>query len=172
MALWRRPPARIELLGLTFLSCTISYLDRVNLSVAAPLILAERGLDEAQMGAILGAFFWGFAIAHPIGGWLADRFGGKRVLAAGASWWSLWTALTPLGWPSLWVARVMLGAGEGVNTPAIQSLVGRWFPVHERSRAVAFNLTGIQVGTIVGLPLSTWIMIRFGWPAIFYTYAV
>jgi len=69
-------------------------------------------------------------------------------------------------------ARVMLGLGEGVNTPAIQSLVGRWFPVEERSRAVAVNLTGIQFGTIVGLPLSTWIMIHFGWPAIFYSYGV
>ena len=167
---WRLP-ARVRLLCLTFLSCAISYLDRVNLSVAAPVIIAERGLDEAQMGVILAAFFWGFALAHPVGGWLADRFGGKRVLAAGAAWWSLWTALTPLGWPSLYAARVMLGAGEGVNTPAIQSLVGRWFPVHERSRAVALNLTGIQVGTVLGLPLSTWIMIRFGWPAIFYAYA-
>jgi ACS family sodium-dependent inorganic phosphate cotransporter len=166
-----RPPARVTLLCLTFLSCAISYLDRVNLSIAAPVIIAERGLDEARMGVILGAFFWGFALAHPVGGWLADRFGGKRVLAAGAAWWSLWTALTPLGWPSLYAARVMLGAGEGVNTPAIQSLVGRWFPVHERSRAVALNLTGIQVGTVLGLPLSTWIMIRFGWPTIFYAYA-
>lgn len=168
----RRVPRRLVILGFTFAAFAISYLDRVNLSVAAPVLMKERGLDEAQMGAILSAFFIGFAIAHPIGGWLADRFGGKRVLAAGCAWWSLWTMLTPLGWPSLLAVRVLLGSGEGVNTPAMNSLFGRWFPPAERTRAVAFNISGIQLGTIIGFPLSTWIMLRYGWPAIFYTYSV
>lgn len=168
----RRVPRRLVILGFTFAAFATSYLDRVNLSVAAPVLMRERGLDEAQMGAILSAFFIGFAIAHPVGGWLADRFGGKRVLAAGCAWWSLWTLLTPLGWPSLFAVRVLLGSGEGVNTPAMNSLFGRWFPPAERTRAVAFNISGVQVGTIVGFPLSTWIMLRFGWPAIFYAYSV
>src|SRR6478672_9635062 len=94
----RRLPRRFVILGFTCAAFAISYLDRVNLSVVAPVLMRERGLDEAQMGAVLSAFFIGFAIAHPIGGWLADRFGGKRVLAAGCAWWSLWTLLTPLGW--------------------------------------------------------------------------
>ena len=167
----RGVPERFKILGLTFACFAISYLDRLNLSVAAPAIMQERGLDEAQMGAILAAFFWGFAVAHPIGGWLADRYGGKRVLAAGAAWWSLWTLLTPFAAASLLPARVMLGLGEGVNTPAMHSMFGRWFPPEERTRAVAFNLSGIQIGTIVAFPLSTWILLRFGWRAIFYAYA-
>ncbi|HZR84653.1 MAG TPA: MFS transporter [Candidatus Binatia bacterium] len=168
----RRLPRRVVILGFTFAAFAISYIDRVNLSVAAPVIMQERGLNEAQMGAVLSAFFIGFAIAHPVGGWLADRFGGKRVLAAGCAWWSLWTLLTPLGWPSLFAVRLLLGSGEGVNTPAMNSLFGRWFRPAERTRAVAFNISGIQLGTIIGFPLSTWIMLRWGWSAIFYAYSV
>jgi ACS family sodium-dependent inorganic phosphate cotransporter len=64
----------------------------------------------------------------------------------------------------------MLGLGEGVNAPAIQSLASRWFPVQERTRAVAFYLSGGHVGTIIAFPLTTWIVASMGWPSAFYIY--
>lgn len=155
-----------------FTCLLLSLIDRVNLSVVAPLLMREHGWSPVTMGAVLSAFFWGFAISPLLGGWLADRLGGKRVLGFGAIWWSFWTLLTPFapGVLGFTVFRALLGLGEGVNAPAIQSLASRWFPLQERTRAVALYLSGGHVGTIIAFPLTTWIIASYGWPAVFYIF--
>lgn len=165
-------PKRFVFVFLAFTCLLLSLIDRVNLSVVAPLLMKQYGWSPVTMGTVLSAFFWGFAISPLIGGWLADRFGGKRVLAVGALWWSIWTMLTPLapGVVGFTVFRSLLGLGEGVNAPAIQSLASRWFPLQERTRAVAFYLSGGHVGTIIAFPLTTWIISAYGWPAAFYVF--
>src|SRR5439155_12164270 len=96
------------------------------------------------------------------------------VLGIGTLGWTLATAATPLaaGFGSLAAARVALGLGEGMNMPSISSLVARWFPLEERTRATVVNLAGIHVGTLVALPLSAWIAATWGWRVVFYAYAV
>jgi ACS family sodium-dependent inorganic phosphate cotransporter len=165
-------PKRFVFVFFAFTCLLLSLIDRVNLSVVAPLLMREYGWSPVTVGTVLSAFFWGFAISPLLGGWLADRLGGKRVLAFGALWWSLWTMLTPLapGFVAFTVFRAMLGLGEGVNAPAIQSLASRWFPIQERTRAVAFYLSGGHVGTIIAFPLTTWIVAAYGWPAAFYVF--
>jgi ACS family sodium-dependent inorganic phosphate cotransporter len=167
-------PKRFRLVFFAFTCILISYLDRVNLSVAVPVLMKQYGWNSAVVGALLSAFFWGFSISPLLGGWLADRFGGKHVLGFGVMWWSLCTILTPLmgGIAGLTAIRVLLGLGEGVNTPAIQSLASRWFPAQERTRAVALYLSGSHIGTIIGFPVSTWIIASLGWPAVFCIYGV
>ncbi|HUE82476.1 MAG TPA: MFS transporter [Pyrinomonadaceae bacterium] len=170
----RTVPKRFIFVFFAFTCILISYLDRVNLSVAAPVLMQEYGWSPIMVGTILSAFFWGFSISPLIGGWLADRFGGKHVLGLGALWWSLCTVVTPLaaGATAFIVIRALLGAGEGVNAPAIQSLASRWFPIHERTRAVSVYLSGSQVGTIIAFPLSTWLIASFGWQSVFYIYGL
>lgn len=167
-----RTPKRYIIVFFAF-SCTlINLIDRVNLSVVAPVLGKERGWNPVVIGGLLSAFFWGYSLSPILGGWLADRFGGKKVLGFGAVWWSLCTVLTPLGgtWSGIAAFRVLLGLGEGVNSPAIQSLTSRWFPIQERTRAVALYLTGSPIGTIIAFPLSTWILATWGWRAVFYAY--
>jgi ACS family sodium-dependent inorganic phosphate cotransporter len=156
-------------------SCTlINVVDRVNLSVVAPLLGKEHGWNAVMTGTVLSAFFWGYTASPIIGGWLADRLGGKRVLGFGALWWSLCTFLTPFGGGAsgLMALRVLLGLGEGINSPAIQSIAARWLPLKERTRSVAFYLTGSPIGTVIAFPLTTGIVIAWGWPFAFYVYGI
>ena len=71
-------------------------MDRVNISVTAPLIMKELNWDEASLGLILSSFFFGYTLLQIPGGWLADRYGGKKVLVLGVLWWSVFTMITPL----------------------------------------------------------------------------
>ena len=156
-------------------SCTlINIVDRVNLSVVGPVLAKERGWNAVLLGTVLSAFFWGYTASPIIGGWLADRLGAKRVLGAGALWWSLCTILTPLGGgvAGMMAFRVLLGLGEGVNSPAVQSLAARWLPLKERTRSVALYLTGSPIGTIIAFPLTTWVIAAWGWHWAFYIYGI
>jgi len=165
-------PRRYTVIGLFFLSTIICYVDRVNVSVAIIPMARGLGYSPATQGIVLSAFFWGYIVSQLAGGWMADRFGGKAVLGFGVACWSLATFVTPLAasasLPILLGARVLLGIGEGVNFPAIHSLAARWAPARERSRALALNYTGIFLGTIVALLCSPPLILRYGWPAVFY----
>src|SRR5881628_2677463 len=141
-------PRRFTLSAFCFTCLALSYMDRWNLSIAAPLLMKEFGWDETTVGLLQSVFFYGFTLTHLPGGWLADRFGGRRVLGAGTLGWTLATGVTPLGgsFAALAAARVALGLGEGLNMPSISSLVARWFPLEERTRATSSILAVIMLG--------------------------
>src|SRR5882724_11001732 len=159
-------PARYSIAALSCLCMALAYMDRWNLSVAAPLLMEEYGWDEARIGLLQSVFFYGFTLSHLPGGWLADRHGGRRVLGAAVLVWSLVTGLTSLAttFAALVVLRLALGLGEGVNMPSILNLVARWFPVEERTRATTIAVAGVHAGTLVALPLSAWCGWRCGLP--------
>jgi len=167
-------PQRIKLVVLFFLSNLICYMDRINISVTAPIIMKELGWNEAALGVILSSFFVGYTFLQIPGGWLADRFGGKRILSIGVLWWSFFTMITPLARnvATMTAARALMGLGEGVNFPSIQSLTAKWIPAGERSRVAGFTLSGISVGNIIAFPLATWIMTTLGWQYVFYVFGV
>ena len=165
-------PRRYTIAALFFFATVLCYLDRVSISVAIIPLAADYGYDSAAQGLILSAFFWGYLWPQLAGGWLADRFGGKRVLAFGVALWSVATFITPgaarTSFTMLFAVRILLGLGEGVNFPAIHSLTARWMPAHERARTLALNFSGMYLGTVVALIFSPLIIARFGWPALFY----
>ncbi len=164
-------PRRYTVVGLFFLATLICYLDRVNVSVAIIPMARELRYSPATEGLVLSAFFWGYIVSQLGGGWIADRFGGKAVLGFGVACWSLATFITPpcaASLPLLLGARVLLGIGEGVNFPAIHSLAARWAPARERARALALSYTGIFLGTIAALLGSPPVILRYGWPTVFY----
>src|SRR5256885_16755988 len=162
-------PRRFTLLAFSCTCLALSYMDRWNLSVAAPLLMQEYGWSAARMGLLQSIFFYGFTASHLPGGWLADRFGGRRVLGTAVVFWSAITGLTSLvsGFATLVSVRFALGLGEGVNMPSILNLIARWFPVEERTRATTVAIAGVQAGTLIALPLSAWIAASFGWRARF-----
>jgi ACS family sodium-dependent inorganic phosphate cotransporter len=165
-------PQRFTIVALFFLATMLCYVDRVSIGVAIIPLARDMGYGSAAQGLVLSAFFWGYIWPQLAGGVLADRYGGRRVLAAGVAVWSLATFMTPaaakVSFALLLAVRVLLGLGEGVNFPAIHSLAARWTPAAERARVIAFNFSAMHLGTVVAFVLSPPIIIAFGWPALFY----
>jgi ACS family sodium-dependent inorganic phosphate cotransporter len=167
-----RWPERYRLVTLCVLAAFICYIDRVNISVAVIAMQESFGWSETRKGLVLSSFFVGYMLFMAPSGWLANRYGGKRVLGIAVLWWSLWTMLTPpaaaLSFGALIAARIAMGLGEAAMFPAVYNLYGRWVPVAERSRAVALLIGGIPLGTMFAVLTTGWIVANFGWPTVFY----
>ena len=170
---WFPWPKRIDISLLSFLALLIAYCDRVNMSVAAPLVMREYHWDTAQMGWVLSGFFMGYTFFMIPAGMLVDRWGPKRVFAMSVAWWSVFTALTPLPGSlfAMTSVRVLMGAGESGTFPSMNSILVRWFPRQEYSRATGFCWSGGYAGPIIAFPLASAILHAWGWPAIFYLFA-
>jgi MFS family permease len=168
-------PVRYNMIGLLFLGTVVNYIDRVNISVAAPVIMKETGWDKGQFGLVFSAFLIGYALLQIPGGVIADRWGGRKVLALAFCGFSFFTALTPFGQSTfvlLLLMRFLVGAFESVTIPALTSLNSRWIPRAEFGRAQTLSLSGITVGQMVAYPLTTWIILHFSWQMVFYLNAV
>ncbi len=152
----------------------IAYIDRVNISVAAIAMQESLGWSETEKGFVLSSFFIGYMAAQIIGGILADKFGGKRVLGASLILWSIFTILTPiaasLSFAALIIVRIGLGLGEAPLSPAALSLFGKWVPETERSRAVALYSSAAIAGTLFALLATGILVTQFGWPSVFYVF--
>ncbi len=165
---------RHTLTVLMMLASAIGYSDRVNMSVAAIAMQQHFAWSQTMKGAVLAAFFVGYLAFMVIGGWLAARHGGRRVLGFAVLWWSAWTLLTPLAaqasLPALLGARVAIGAGEALLFPAIYDLVSRWAPRGEYTRLSAITGSGIPLGTVAGLLGTGWLLTIYEWPVAFYAF--
>ena len=158
-----------------FVLSAVSYLDRVNISIAGGSIVDAYHLTDVQLGKVFSALVAGYALFQTLGGYLADRFGPRRVLAGGVIWWGIFTAMTALVPPNisgaliLFVAvRFLLGAGEAVIYPAANQFVARWIPVRERGIANGWIFAGVGAGAGLTPPLITYLMIHYGWRSSFW----
>lgn len=165
----RRTRVRWMILALCFLGTSINYVDRANLSVAAPFISREFGLGPEELGLVLGAFFWTYAIFQLPAGWFIDKLGPRIMYAFAVGWWSVFTALSAVatGFGSLFGYRLGLGVGESAAYPANAKVVSRWFPLRERAFATSIYDSGARVGSAVAIPLVAFIIAGLGWRASF-----
>lgn len=164
-------PVRHKLVGLLAVGSAINYADRVNISVAAPSMMAALGWDEARFGLIFSAFLVGYGLLQIPGGVFADRWGAKYVIVWACVGFSLFTALTPLGslaFGLMLVLRFSVGLFESVTFPAYASLNSRWIPRAEYGRAQTLSLSGVYIGQTLSYPITTWIVLTFSWPSAFY----
>jgi ACS family glucarate transporter-like MFS transporter len=162
-----------------FVLSAVAFLDRVNISIAGTSIASEYHLTNVELGWVFSAFLAGYALFQTLGGMLADRFGPRRVLAAGVVWWGVFTALTasvPHGIKGalfLFVSiRFLFGAGEAVVYPASNQFVSRWIPSQERGIANGWIFAGVGAGAGLSPPLITFVMLHYGWRASFWVCAV
>jgi ACS family glucarate transporter-like MFS transporter len=162
-----------------FVLSAVSYLDRVNFSIASGSIADAYHLNNLQLGKVISAMLVGYGLFQTVGGRLADRFGPRRVLTAGVMWWGVFTALTALvpshivGALSLFMGvRFLLGAGEAVIYPSANQFIARWIPVRERGIANGFIFAGVGAGAGLTPPLITYMMIHYGWRSSFWACAV
>jgi len=156
------------------LAVLISYIDRTNISVAAIRMQEQYHWSETTKGYVLSSFFVGYVAMMAASGALANRLGGRVVLGFAVLWWSAFTMLTPIAasvsFGALILARIALGAGEAAVFPASISMVSRWVPIDQQSRATALFSTGLSLGTMISLPMTGWLVRRYGWPMPFYIF--
>lgn len=164
------PKSRWTMILLCFAALAISAIDRVNLAVAAPSIKRSLGLGDGDMGLLLGAFFWTYALLQIPAGRLIDRIGARAGLAIAVGGWSLFTMLTGAmrSVPTLMACRLGLGAGEAAVYPGGAKVIYAWFPRTERGIASGLFDAGPRVGLALGLPLVSSIVAAWGWEASFY----
>jgi MFS family permease len=162
-----RPVNRV--IALLALSALINYIDRGNLSIAAPLLKGELGLSFSQLGILLSSFFWTYSLFLPVSGWLADRFDAKWVMAIGFFLWSGATAATGglHAFGALLAARLMLGIGESVAYPCYARTLVRHVPEVGRGFANALIAAGVGCGPALGTFFGGTLMARYGWRPFF-----
>ena len=160
---------RHQVLLLLFLAGIINYLDRSALSVGAPLLQKDLGLSSADLGFVFSSFFVGYAVFNFVGGWAADRFGGKRVYLLSMGAWSFFCALTAAasGLVSLLVIRVLFGMGEGPLSATNNKIVFTWFPRREAASAVGIANCGTPLGGAIAGPIVGFAALAYGWQAAF-----
>jgi ACS family D-galactonate transporter-like MFS transporter len=155
---------------LLVLSVIINYIDRSNLSLAMPLIQRQFTLSPVQVGSLLSAFFWTYALMQISGvaGWLSDRFPVGWVMVAGYLLWSGATIVTGLvtGFTTLYIARLLLGAGESVAYPCYSRVFAE-LPQEHRGRANALIDAGTKLGPATGAFVGGLLLVHFGWRVLF-----
>ncbi len=156
-------------LFLLSLSVLINYIDRSNLSIAAPLIKDELRISASQLGVLLSAFFWTYALMQIPAGWLVDHFDVKWVFATGFFVWSAATAVTGLlhGFMALLIVRVILGLGESVAFPSYGKILGGYFKEHRRGFANSMLMAGLSLGPALGMKVGGSAVGHFGWRPFF-----
>ncbi|KAK9804281.1 hypothetical protein WJX72_004509 [[Myrmecia] bisecta] len=114
----------------------------------------EAGVDEAVKGTVLSAFYWGYGVSQVPGGWAAQRWGGRVMLAGSFFLWSTASLLTPSSAKNngaIIVARVLVGVAQGVLIPSVHTVLSQWIPPHERARAVSLTTSGMYLGSAAAM---------------------
>jgi ACS family glucarate transporter-like MFS transporter len=152
-----------------FLISFIAYMDRVNLSVATPVIMQEFGFNKVDMGFIQTCFFAGYALMQVPGGIIAEKFGLRKTGTVAMFWWSFFTALTATATTKLDFAavRFAFGIGEGPVFPALGQTAFKWFNSNEKGKASSAILAGVFFGPVVGPAVTVGLITVFGWHEVF-----
>jgi len=151
---------------LFLLSATLlSYLDRQALSVVAPKVSAELQLDNAQLGLLLSAFFWTYALMHIFIGYILDRFDIRSTYALFVGLWSLAQIGCGLvtGFTGLFTGRLFLGAFETAGQTGAARIIARIMPPEDRVFANGIMMSGGSIGAMIAPPLMIWLANGFGW---------
>jgi MFS transporter, ACS family, D-galactonate transporter len=156
-------------LALLAIAVLINYVDRGNLSIAAPLLRGELRIPDARLGILFSAFFVTYTVFIFVSGWLVDRFDVYRVLAGGFALWSLATAGTGLvaGFTTLLIMRLLLGIGESVAFPSFSKILCQRLPEHDRGFANGLISAGMKLGPAVGTFGAGLLMAKYGWRPVF-----
>ena len=121
------------ILALLFLGWALGNLDRYIMNYAVLSITEDLNLSASSTGILLSSFFAGYALMQLPGGWLADRFGARKVLITSVILWSIFTGLTGAAWSltSMIMIRFLFGIGEGGFQPASSKIISQVFPARE-----------------------------------------
>ncbi len=162
---------RWAVVGLLCAAFIIAYFDRQNLSIALTDATFKNffRLNDNGRGLLNSAFFWSYALLQIPAGWVVDRYGVKWPFAIGLGVWSALAGLTARcgSLTQLFLLRVMLGAGEAVNTPAGMRWIRLNFSPQRHGLVMGLYQGSAKVGPAIGAPLVAWLLVAYGWRAMF-----
>jgi len=161
---------RFVVMTLLFVTVVINYLDRSNMSVAAPALVAAFHLDPVQLGLVFSAFGWTYTPFQLPGGWLVDRVHPRVLYPVTIMLWSLATLTLGLatGLLSLIVLRMAVGLFEVPTFLINNRIATTWFGEKERATCIAVYTAAESVGLAFMTPLLFWLKVAFGWPSVFF----
>ncbi len=157
------------IISLIFLATLINYIDRLTISVLAPVITRDLGLSNTEFGGIITWFLLAYTISQSLSGKLYDRVGTKRGFVVSVVVWSIAAMAHAFarGLASLSALRFILGLGEAGNWPGAAKTVAEWFPIRERAFGMAIFNSGAAIGSVVAPPLIVWLSLTYGWQTTF-----
>ena len=166
---FKLPGLRWWIIGLIFLATLINYVDRLTISVLAPVITRNLGLTNTEFGGVLTWFLFAYTISQGLSGKLYDRLGTKIGFVCSITVWSIAAMAHAFarGLVSLSIFRFVLGFGEAGNWPGAAKTVAEWFPIRERAFGMAIFNSGAAIGSVVAAPLIVWLSLNYGWQATF-----
>ncbi|USK60867.1 MFS transporter [Peribacillus asahii] len=165
---------RHVILALLFLGWCLSYLDRMAMNVGIVEIAKDFNLSPSVMGVVLSSFFAGYALMQLPGGWLADKFGSRKVIAIAILFWSIFTVLTGMAWSlmSMIMIRFMFGLGEGAYPAASSKAIADVFPKSERTSAQTIMMSSNSLGGVIAPLIATPLLVWIGWHNLFITIGI
>lgn len=163
---WR---VRYSVLAVLWLGWLFSFLDRMVISISLPFIGSDFNINSVAQGAILSSFFAGYSIFQIPGGLLADKFGFRKILSIGITWWSIFTTMTGmvLSYPSMLIVRCLFGLGEGCFPGASWKAISTYFPRKQKGTATAIQSTVNTLGPAVASVVAAAIIAAYGWRRVF-----
>jgi len=167
-------PYRYRVLILLCALTTLTYLDRICISIVGVRIKTEFALSNEQFGWVLASFALAYALFEIPSGLLGDRIGPKKVFMRIVLWWSFFTALTGFanGLISLIIIRFLFGVGESGTYPNCLITASRWFPVNEMGRSLTWVGIGSQIGSAIAPLIIIPLAAAYGWRMPFYVNAL
>jgi sugar phosphate permease len=170
----RPTQARYVVLAFTVAAYMITYMDRVNIATAVPVIQKEFGFSLITVGWIFASFRWGYALFQLPGGWLGDRIGPRRALTLIVAWWSVFTSATALAWSarSMILCRFLFGMGEAGAFPIATRSLSRWMSPSERGFAQGLTHGGSRLGAALTPGLVVLLILAWGWRAPFFIFGL
>ncbi len=163
---------RFWMVGWLFCLVALAIMDRVNMGIAAPLIMKELSIPAGSMGIIMSAFTLGYAISNFPAGFFIQKYSCRRVMVGIVGFWSVMTIMTGFAgsFVSLLIIRVLFGIGEGPIAPTNTAIINNWMLPKERGLASGMWLTAVPVGTIFGSIFSAGLATHYGWRWIFFVF--
>ena len=166
----KRTNYRWMIAGLIFFITLVNFIDRSAISFVIDPLKKEFHFTDTQFGMILSSFGVGYILLTFFGGWLVDHFGARFVWPLAAIGWSICVGLLGLAgsfWGFIWL-RFLLGVAEGPHFPAMTRSISNWLATKERARALSFGLVAIPLSSVVGAPITSYLVADFGWRAMFF----
>uniref|UniRef100_A0A914XFV0 Major facilitator superfamily (MFS) profile domain-containing protein n=1 Tax=Plectus sambesii TaxID=2011161 RepID=A0A914XFV0_9BILA len=175
--LWTKTETRLWTINL-FIGTLTVYAARIVLPICSIAVAKEYDFNKADSGIVLSCFFWGYASTQIIGGYLADNYGGERVLVVSTLFWAITTCVTPqlfdlaawMGQPLfiLIIVRVAKGVSQGFHYPCMASIISRHLTSADKGRVFGICMAGSHAGTVLAGSIGSILLDMFGWRVVFY----
>ncbi len=170
MAKTPRTNYRWFIAALIFFITLVNFIDRSAISFVITPLKEEFHFTDTQFGMILSAFGMGYILLTVLGGYLVDLWGARRVWPVAAVAWSLCVGLLGIatGFWGFIGLRFLLGVAEGPHFPAMTRSISNWLSPMERARALSLGLVAIPLSSVIGAPITSYLVADFGWRPMFF----